>query len=46
MNLRTSRAQKFLTQEFLGLKMKNFQGIVFNWTATYTGIFESALVYL
>ena len=26
--------------------MRNFQGIVFIWTQTYTEIFKSALVYL
>ena len=35
-----------MTQEFLGLKMRNFQGIIFIWTRTYGEIFKSALVYL
>ena len=35
-----------ITQEFLGLRMRNFQGIVFIWTQTYGGIFKSALMYL
>ena len=35
-----------ITPEFLRLSMRNFQGIVFIWTPTYTEIFKSALVYL
>ena len=35
-----------ITQKFLGLRMGNFQGIVFIWTQTYREIFKSALVYL
>ena len=35
-----------MTREFLGLRMWNFQGIVFIWTQTYREIFKSALVYL
>ena len=34
------------TREFLALRMRNFQGIVFIRTQTYREIFESALVYL
>ena len=34
------------TREFLGLRMRNFQGIVFISTRTYSEIFKSALVYL
>ena len=40
----TSRAN--ITREFLELRMRNFQGIGFIWTQTYTEIFKSALVYL
>ena len=35
-----------ITLEFLGLRMQNFQGIVFIWTQTYRETFKSALVYL
>ena len=35
-----------IVREFLGLRMWNFQGIVFIWTQTYREIFKSALVYL
>ena len=35
-----------ITQESLGLKIRNFQGIVFVWTQTYRQIFKSVLVYL
>ena len=35
-----------ITQEFLGVRMGNFQGIVFIWTRTYKKISNSALVYL
>ena len=34
------------TREFLGSRMRNFQGIDFIWTQTYREIFKSALVYL
>ena len=35
-----------ITREFLGLRMRNFQGIAFIWTQAYREIFKSALVYL
>ena len=35
-----------MTWEFLGLKMKNFQDIIFIWIRTYREIFKSASVYL
>ena len=35
-----------MTQEFLGLRMRNFQGIVFTRVRRYTEISKSALVYL
>ena len=35
-----------MTQEFLGLRMRNFQGIVFTRARRYTEISKSALVYL
>ena len=35
-----------LTWELLELRMRNFEGIVFIWTQTYSEIFKSALVYL
>ena len=35
-----------ITREFLGLRMRNFQGIVFICTQTYSEIFKSGLVYL
>ena len=35
-----------ITPEFLGLRIRNIQGIIFIWTQTYRGIFKSALVYL
>ena len=34
-----------MTRDFLGLRMRNFQGIVFIWTQTYSKTFKSALVY-
>ena len=34
-----------ITREFLGLRMRNFQGIVFLWTQTFRETLESALVY-
>ena len=39
---------KFLgkTREFLGLRSRNFQGVIFLWTQTYREIFKSALLYL
>ena len=36
----------YITREFLGLRIRNFQGIIFLWTRTYREIFKSALVYL
>ena len=38
--------QRKITREFLGLRMRNFQGSVFIWIQTYREIFKSALVYL
>ena len=35
-----------MTREFLELKMRNFQGIIFIWTRTHWEIFESALLHL
>ena len=35
-----------MTREFLGLRMRNIQDVVFIWTRTYGEIFKSALVYL
>ena len=35
-----------IIREFLGLRMRNFQGIAFIWTQTYREICKSALVYL
>ena len=35
-----------ISREFLGLRIQNFQGIVFTQTETYGEIFKSALVYL
>ena len=35
-----------MTQEFLGLRMRNFQGIVFTRVRRYIEISKSALVYL
>ena len=35
-----------ITREFLVLRMRNFQGIVFIWPQRYREIFKSALVYL
>ena len=35
-----------MTREFLGLRMRNVQGIVLIYTQTYRQIFKSALVYL
>ena len=35
-----------ITREFLGLRTRHFQGMVFWSTQTYKEIFESALVYL
>ena len=36
----------WITQEFIGLGLRNFQGIIFIWIKTYIEIFKSALVYL
>ena len=36
----------WISQKFLGLRMRHFQDIVFIWTQTYMEIFKSALVYL
>ena len=38
--------RNLLTWELLELRMRNFEGIVFIWTQTYSEIFKSALVYL
>ena len=35
-----------ITQEFVGLRMGNFQGIAFKWTQTYRVIFKFALAYV
>ena len=35
-----------ITRQFLGLRIRNLQGIVFTWTQTHWEIFKSALVYL
>ena len=35
----------FVTREVVRFRAQNFQGIVFIWTQTYTGVFKSALVY-
>ena len=35
-----------MTQEFLGLRMRNFQGIVFTRVRAYIEIFKSALGHL
>ena len=35
-----------ITREFLGVRMRNFQSIVFISRETYRKIFKSALVYL
>ena len=35
-----------VTREFLGLRIRNFPGIVSVWTQPYRDIFKSALVYL
>ena len=35
-----------ITRGFLGLRVQNFQGIVFIGTQTYREIFKSGLVYL
>ena len=40
------KLQGQITPEFLGLRMPNFQGIVFTLTETCRGVFKSALVYL
>ena len=34
----------YITREFLGIRMRNFQGIIFVWTRTHREIFKSALV--
>ena len=41
----TNFTGKYLENQ-LGLRMRNFQGIAFLWTQTYTEIFKSTLVYL
>ena len=35
-----------MTRDLLGLRMRNFQGMIFKWIRTYREIFKSALVYL
>ena len=40
------KLQGQITQEFLGLRMQNFQGIVSIRRQTYREVFKSALVYL
>ena len=35
-----------MTREFLGLRARDFQDIVFVWAKTYREIFKSVLVYL
>ena len=35
-----------MTREFLGLRIRNFQGIIFAQIRTYAEIFKSAIVYL
>ena len=42
----TNLSGQIITPEFFGLTMRNFQGIVFIWTRTYSEIFKSTLVYL
>ena len=37
---------RYLTRQFLELRMRNFQGVNFMLTRTYREIFKSALVYL
>ena len=37
---------RYITREFIGLRMPNFQDSIFIWTRTYRQIFKSALVYL
>ena len=45
--LRNYKVQAQITREFLGLRMLNFQFVVFIWwTRTYREIFKSALAYL
>ena len=36
----------YITREFLEIRMRNFQGIIFVWTRAYKEIFKSALLYL
>ena len=36
----------YITRKFLGLRMRNFQGIILTWRRIYREIFKSALVYL
>ena len=36
----------WITEEFLGLRMKNFQDIIFIWIRTHREIFKSVWVYL
>ena len=36
----------WITQEFLGLRVKNFQDIILKWIRTCREIFKFALVYL
>ena len=43
-NLKAREKLTFITREFLRLRMRNFQGIVFIWTQTCSEIFQSALV--
>ena len=33
----------YITREFLGLRVQNFQGIIFIWTRAYKEIFKSAI---
>ena len=36
----------WITPEFVGLRMPNFQDIIFTWLQTYGEILKSTLVYL
>ena len=36
----------YITGEFLGLRMRSFQGIIFMWAQAYRETFKSALEYL
>ena len=44
--LRKIQTYGLITREFLGLRMRKFQGVILKWIRTYMEFFKSALMYL